>query len=96
VRSESTATTIHSDLPGVDDAPSVGAVTGLLSDPARMLTTAEAALVLGIRKQTLDAWRCLKRGGPPFIKFCHVVRYRAGDVAKYLTEHTVGQEGGAQ
>jgi hypothetical protein len=55
------------------------------SDPNRMLTTAEAADLLGLQPCTLAAWR--EDGSQPdlaFSKFGKAVRYRYGDLVAFI------------
>lgn len=55
----------------------------------RVLTTAEAAEVLGINKRTLDNWR--SRGqGPAYIRYNHRnIGYLRGDVHAFRMQHRV-------
>ena len=50
----------------------------------RLLTTAEAAQVLGMKPQTLSIWRCTKRYPLRFIKMGGSVRYLMADLVKFL------------
>lgn len=43
-----------------------------------MLRTEQAAIILDVKKSTLEAWRC-RGGGPPFVKYGRAIRYREGD-----------------
>ena len=59
--------------------------TANTSDPNRMLTTAEAADLLGLQPCTLAAWR--EDGSQPdlaFSKFGKAVRYRYGDLIAFI------------
>jgi excisionase family DNA binding protein len=47
------------------------------------LTEAEAAEFLGIKKQTLAAWRCLGRYDLRFEKIGRLVRYRLEDLEAF-------------
>ena len=49
-----------------------------------ILRTTEAAGYLGLRKSTLEAWRC-RGGGPVFLKLNKAVRYRKDDLDAFLT-----------
>lgn len=50
------------------------------------LTSAEAALALGLTPDTLRSYRTpSRRRGPPFVKFGHGVMYRRQDVEAYLS-----------
>lgn len=48
-----------------------------------MFTTEKAAEYLGLRKTTLEAWRC-RGGGPLFVKMNKAVRYRREDLDRFL------------
>ncbi|WP_417455909.1 helix-turn-helix transcriptional regulator [Kordiimonas sp.] len=52
-----------------------------------MLTTHEAARLLGLAPSTLNKWR-LYGLGPRFVKLGRAVRYRRPDVDAYLASHT--------
>lgn len=56
----------------------------------KLLTEAEAADYLGVKPQTLCAWRCTKRYSLPYIKVGRLVRYRPEDLEAFLAERTVG------
>jgi len=52
-------------------------------EPDTMLTTPQAAALLGMRPQTLHEWRC--RGiGPGYYQLGRAIRYRAGDLYDWL------------
>ncbi len=54
------------------------------------MTSAEAALALGLTPDSLRSYRTpSKRRGPPFVKFGHGVMYRRRDVEAYLS--TIGE-----
>ena len=57
--------------------------------PDAMLTTSEAAELLGLRPHTLHDWRC--RGiGPPYHRLgARAVRYRAGDLRAWVEAQRV-------
>ena len=48
-----------------------------------MLITKEAAGYIGLKKTTLEAWRC-RGGGPVFIKLGKAVRYRREDLDEFI------------
>lgn len=48
-----------------------------------MFRTPEAAVILGLTKSTLEAWRC-RGGGPVFVKLGKCVRYRQEDLDAFL------------
>ncbi len=54
----------------------------------RLLTEGEVANVLGVRPKTVQAWRAAGEG-PPHIKVGRkLIRYRPGDVAIWMQEHS--------
>lgn len=50
-----------------------------------MLTTKDAANYLGLKKSTLEAWRC-HGGGPVFHKFGKAIRYDQTDLDAFKTQ----------
>ena len=60
--------------------------------PRQMLTTAQAAQLLGVKRQTLDLWRHVGRQPqPPYVRVGgRLIRYRLRDVEHYLDRQTVG------
>ncbi|MEZ5534173.1 MAG: helix-turn-helix domain-containing protein [Thiolinea sp.] len=53
----------------------------------KLLNTAQAAEYLGIKYNTLNQWRYLKRG-PRFSKVGAAVRYSINDLENYLEQNT--------
>jgi len=53
-----------------------------------MLTTHEAARLLGLSPSTLNKWRVYGRG-PRFVKLGRAVRYQRTDLDAYLASHTI-------
>ena len=51
-----------------------------------MLRTQEAAKVLGLRKSTLEAWRC-RGGGPRFVRLGGAIRYRSEDLERFIADN---------
>lgn len=49
------------------------------------VTTADAAIFLGVKANTLEIWRSQKRG-PKFVKIGRLVRYRRKDLDAFLDE----------
>jgi len=47
------------------------------------ITTPQAAEYLGMKPQTLEAWRC-RGGGPKFAKLGRAVRYRQSDLDAWI------------
>ena len=65
-------------------------VTAIGATRPKLLTEAEAADYLGVKPQTLCAWRCTRRYNLRFIKVGRLVRYRFEDLEAFLAERTVG------
>ena len=59
------------------------------------LDTAGASDFTGVKLETLETWRSLRRG-PDFIRVGRSVRYRLGDLRKWLESRTVKCGGGAK
>lgn len=59
-----------------------------------LMTTEEAAEFLGIRKTTLETWRCLGRQPQPaFVRVgMRVIRYRRADLERFIAANVVGDE----
>jgi predicted DNA-binding transcriptional regulator AlpA len=57
-----------------------------------LLTTREAAAVLGIQAQTLHAWRAARRESQPaYVRIgSRAVKYRRADLEAYINRNTVG------
>ncbi len=53
----------------------------------KLLNTAQAAELLGVKKNTLEIWRYEKKG-PKFRKVGALVRYAESDLLAYLDERT--------
>lgn len=53
----------------------------------KLLTTTQAAEMLGLSPNTLNMWRSLKRG-PRFIKISKSVRYSPRELEGYLEQQT--------
>lgn len=56
--------------------------------PSQLLSPEQAAEYLGIRKQTLAAWRCSGRHDLPFLRVGKAIRYRQGDIDAWLAART--------
>ena len=54
-----------------------------------LLTTEEAARLLGLSPSTLEIWRCTRRYHIPFIKVWHRVCYRRSDLLAWLQTRRV-------
>ena len=60
----------------------------------RLRDEAEAATLLGLKKQTMAAWR--HRGcGPRYVKIGKLVRYRLSDLTAYVDSRTCSNTGEA-
>lgn len=55
-----------------------------IEGPQPLLTTREAAMVLGISQRTLEDWHHHRRG-PPYIRVSRtMVRYRRSDLDRWI------------
>ena len=52
----------------------------------QLLSTKQAAEILGLQPQTLDYWRVSGRG-PAFIKISRTVRYRMSDIEEFIEKN---------
>lgn len=60
----------------------------------RLLTSDEAALLLGVPVATLRTWRSRRRGyGPRAVQVGGSVRYRLADLLAWIDEHTETPDG---
>ena len=59
-----------------------------MTEGSDLLTTPQAAAMLGRNPQVLADWRHQKRG-PRYIKIEKAVRYRRSDIEQYLEDRTV-------
>ena len=57
---------------------------------AQLLTPPEVAAMLGIKEQTLTAWRCRGSQELEYIRVGRCIRYRAEAIEAYLEKQTVG------
>lgn len=57
---------------------------------AQLLTPAEVAAMLGIKEQTLTAWRCRGSQELEYIRVGRCIRYRAEAIEAFLEKQTVG------
>jgi Helix-turn-helix domain len=58
-----------------------------------LLTPKQAAALLGVAVNTLAIWRCKKRYSLRYIKVGANVRYRRGEIDRFLDERTVESPG---
>ncbi|MGD9152286.1 MAG: helix-turn-helix domain-containing protein [Gammaproteobacteria bacterium] len=61
----------------------------LPSNQIRLLTAKEVAEQLGIKEDTLQAWRSNKRYNLPYVKIGRYVRYNPEAVVKFIQERTI-------
>jgi excisionase family DNA binding protein len=50
----------------------------------RLLTPVQVAEILGIKLETLAAWRCTGRYNLPYVKSGRLVRYREDDIQAFI------------
>ena len=48
-----------------------------------MVRTEQAAVILDVKKSTLESWRC-RGGGPPFVRYGRAIRYREEDLSAFI------------
>ena len=60
-------------------------------DTPRMVSTADAARILGVAKITLAKWRCTHTGPViPYVKCGRYVKYDLRDLIHFLERHSRG------
>ena len=64
-------------------------------NPNQLLTDEEASELLGVKRQTLAAWRMSGRYGLPFLKIGRLVRYKRCDVDTWIESRRTGALVGA-
>lgn len=52
--------------------------------PRKLITTEEAAEMLGVKKNTLEVWRCTKRYDLPWVKVGRSVKYDQADIETFI------------
>lgn len=57
------------------------------NDP--LLTTEQAAALLGVAPNTLEIWRCTKRYPLPYAKIGRAVRYRKSGILGFIASRTI-------
>ena len=66
--------------------------TALSAPVSELLSTREAAAVLGVAEQTLRIWRCKKTHPIPCVKYSTgkggAVRYRRADLERFVDANT--------
>jgi hypothetical protein len=61
---------------------------------SKLVTTSQAAEILGIKPNTLEGWR-IRGEGPPFLKIGRLVKYDETDLIDYIkrqTRHSTSEE----
>ena len=58
------------------------------TESTHTVSEAEAARLLGVKRNTLRAWRA-RHKGPRYLKFSWKVRYRQSDVEKFVADSVV-------
>jgi len=56
---------------------------------SNLLTSDEAALLMGIQPKTLATWRSTQRYNLPYVKLGRSVRYRLVDLENFIEERTI-------
>lgn len=57
--------------------------------PDTLIDGPAAAEMLGVRVQTLEAWRCHRRYPLPYVRIGRSIRHRVGDIAAFIAARTV-------
>lgn len=60
---------------------------GYKNEGSDLLTTKQAAKLLGIQPNTLAVWRVTKRHNIPYVKMGRLARYRLADILTFQAEH---------
>ncbi len=58
-----------------------------------LLTPEQAATLLKVHKGTLAAWRARVDTGPPFVRVGFQIRYRLGDLNRWIESRSSGANG---
>ncbi len=67
--------------------------TVTLSEP--LVSTEQAAEMLGVSVGTLNVWRCTRRYNLAYVKIGRCVKYRLADLEKFVESRTVNPGGEA-
>ena len=73
--------------------PAIAALQSPVSNPNELLNDNRAAELLGIRPQTLAAWRSNGRYKLPFVRIGRCVRYKRSDLEAFVESR---RENGSQ
>jgi predicted DNA-binding transcriptional regulator AlpA len=80
-------------MPSQTESPAPAALPDGLAN-YRLLTSDEAALLLGVPVATLRTWRSRRRGyGPRAVQVGGSIRYRPSDLLAWIDDHTETAEG---
>ncbi len=82
---------IRAELQGIRLALGGERPIGPRSARDQLVTTAQAAEVLGIAEGTLTIWRCTRRAELPYFKVGRCVRYRRSDLDAWLSSQRQGE-----
>ena len=74
----------------VNQAASTGEARQILdtSGDSVLITPSQAALAMGVSVGTLAVWRCTSRYPLSYVKIGRSVKYRVGDIRKFLNDNT--------
>ena len=59
--------------------------------PNRLLNRQEAAAFLGVREDTLAAWKSTRKYDIPVVKVGRLVRYRFADLLEFIDRRTINR-----
>ena len=82
---------IRAELQGIRLALGGERPIGSRSARGQLLTTAQAAEVLGIAEGTLTTWRCTRRTELPYLKVGRCVRYKRSDIEAWAQSRRRGE-----
>lgn len=63
-----------------------------MSELTKLLTSAQAAEILGVQKSTLDGWRYQHKPGLKFYRIGRLCKYRLDDITEYVNRQVEGDE----
>lgn len=66
-----------------------GTTVGVRGRSSKLLTTDQAAELVGAKPQTLSIWRCSGRQHIPYVRIGRLVRYREQDVLDWIDKNVV-------
>jgi hypothetical protein len=62
---------------------------GATMEALELISPADAATMLRVKKQTLAVWRCAKRQPLPYVKMGRRVFYKRRDIERFVERNTL-------